>query len=189
MRPSWPRRFSAPRGLSTSQADQSRGGWRQHARRLGRRPEGAWDGLAGAIYGQIVVLSVVAALEIHERAPATQTLAAVAVTLVVLWLAHLYADTLAHGGGWAHAAGVARRELPMVVVAVPTLLVLALGAVGALSRRHSVAASIAVGAVILFGLAAGEARRRGSSATDSLGVGAVAVALGLAIVALKTLFH
>jgi len=132
---------------------------------------------------------VVAALEIHERAAATQTLAAVAVTLIVFWLAHLYADTLAHGGGCKHAAMVARRELPMVTVAVPTVLVLALGAVGALSRRHSVTASIIVGAVILFALAAGEASRRGTSGSRSVGVGVVAVALGLAIVGLKTAFH
>ncbi len=141
------------------------------------------------MYGQIVVMSVVAALEIHERAAATQTLAAVALTLVVFWLAHVYAETLAEAGGFTHAAGLARRELPMVAVALPTLLVLALGALGVLSRRHSVTASIAAGAAILFALAAGEARRRGRPAPDALGVGLVAVALGLAIVALKTVVH
>src|SRR5271170_7912058 len=89
--------------------------------------------LSAAIYGQIVVTSVIAALEVHEPTPPAETFAAVAGTIVVFWAAHVYSEALARVADRGTILGMLIAESTMLAVAVPSLWLLAFGAFGWLS--------------------------------------------------------
>jgi hypothetical protein len=146
---------------------------------------------AGAVYGQILATAVLAGLSEDEGVSSGELCAGVGVTAFVFWLAHVYAQALAERLGmdrglrFSEVREVAHNEWPMVQVAVPTLLALALGWAGALSRDAAVSLGIGLG---IFGLMAWGfviARRSRMSPLGTVGAVALNGALGLVIVALK----
>ena len=150
---------------------------------------------AGAIYGQILVTAVVATLSEEDDISAGETFAAVAVTMLVFWLAHVYAESVAKrlGRGEPLKVGevwtIARYEWPIAQAAVPALLVLGIGSLGLLSRDASVAIAIGLGVAELLGWGFIIARRSGMSPLATLGSVAMNGAFGLAIVVLKVVVH
>jgi hypothetical protein len=150
---------------------------------------------SGAIYGQILVTSLVAALSEDSDIDAEYILISVTATMLVFWLAHVYAEAVSRGlearrhVSWAEIRRLAAGEWPMVQAAFPTAIVLALGAVGAFSTETTIDIAIAVGvaALIAWGLAIG--RASGSSWTAPLFGAAISAGFGLAIVGLKALVH
>jgi len=146
-------------------------------------------GLSAAIYGQVVVTSIVAALEIHEQSPPAQTLAAAGVTVAVFWIAHVYAEALATAANWRAAGRMLREESAMIAVALPTLAALALGALHVLSRAHSVVVSVSLGVVTLLVLGAVAAARAGGSRSRILATAVLGAGCGLIVVALKVVVH
>ena len=81
------------------------------------------------------------------------------------------------------------QETPMLETAIPTILVLLLGAVGAYSRDTTVSLAIGIGVVTLFfwGLVIGRAAGLGWPA--AVMSAAITGAFGLVIVGLKALVH
>ncbi len=154
-----------------------------------RVAHGAVRGLAAAIYGQVVVTSVVAALEVHEQAPPAQSFATVAATMLVFWLAHAYAEAIAGADSWRDTARILREEGGMVIAALPTLFVLVLGIVHVLSRENAALVAVYVGVVVLFLLAAVAAHRIGRSAASVALTAVLGGLFGLVIVVLKVLSH
>ncbi len=152
-------------------------------------PRTALRPLSAAIYGQVVVTSVVAALEVHEPSPPVETLAAVAGTIVVFWAAHVYAEALASAADRYTAARMLAAESTMLAVALPTLFVLGLGALGVLSRAQASAVSVAVGVLTLFALGAVAGWRVGHSPARTIWTAVVGAGFGLVVVALKVLVH
>jgi hypothetical protein len=150
---------------------------------------------ARAIYGQILVTSLVAALSEDPAIAAGYVLLSVIVTMIIFWAAHVYAETLSKSletrrvVRWHDVRVSAAHEWPLVQAAFPTSIVLALGAVGALSRDTAVGLAIGVGVATLFlgGLAV--ARASGSSWLASIIGAAISGSLGLVIVGLKALVH
>ena len=108
--------------------------------RSGRLPANA----ARAIYGQILVTSLVGALSEDSDIDAEYILVSVVTTMLVFWLAHVYAEAISRGlvagrhVSWAEVRGLAAGEWPLVQAAFPTAIVLALGAVGAFSTETAV---------------------------------------------------
>jgi hypothetical protein len=159
--------------------------------RSGRLPANA----ARAIYGQILVTSLVGALSEDSEIEAGYILVSVVSTMLVFWLAHVYAEALSRGLEarrhleWAEIRRLAAREWPLVQAAIPTAIVLALGAIGALSTETAVDIAIALGIVALFtwGLAIG--RASGWSWAAALFGAAISACFGLAVVGLKALVH
>ena len=151
--------------------------------------------VARAIYGQILVTSLVGALSEDSEIEAGYILVSVVTTMLVFWLAHVYAEAMSRGLDarrhleWAEIRGLAASEWPLVQAAIPTAIVLALGAIGALSTEAAVDIAIAVGVVALFtwGLAIG--RASGSSWAATLIGAAISACFGLAVVGLKALVH
>jgi hypothetical protein len=147
--------------------------------------------IAGTVYGTIVVLASLAAGG-HAFEDQLWHLAAIVVTTVlVLWIAHVYA----HGLGESLQAGrrldvaelgaVAARELAIPLAAVAPTAMLALGAVGLF--RGSTAVWLAVGICVATLAAQGlrYALLEQLGLLGTLASVAVNLALGLAIVALK----
>jgi hypothetical protein len=148
-----------------------------------------------AIYGQILVTSLVGALSEDSDIDAAYILVSVTVTMLIFWLAHVYAEAMSRGleagrhVGWAEFRGLAAGEWPLVQAAFPTAIVLALGAIGAFSTATAVNLAIGVGVVSLFswGLAIG--RASGSSWAAALFGAAISASFGLVVVGLKALVH
>ena len=147
--------------------------------------------IAGTVYGTIVVLAVLAAGGKAFEHDLWGLTAIVVLTVVVLWVAHVYA----HGLGEslqldrrldaAELGAIARRELAIPLAAVAPTAVLVLGAVGLLRGRTAVwlAVGIGVATLALQGLRYAKVERLGP--TGTLVAVAVNLALGLAIIALK----
>ena len=143
----------------------------------------------------ILAAAIIAAADVDRGDKAAQIGALVAVTLVVFYLAHVYAVLLGRWSeeaivpGWGEARGELRRQWPMVSVAALPVGVLLLGALDVVDDRTAI--NIAFG-LCIFGLAATSwyaAREAGAARGQSvLAVGA-AVGIGLAIILLKALLH
>lgn len=147
------------------------------------------------IYGLILAVSVIAVSREYESSNAGSIAVTVLVTGIVFWLAHVYARILSRskrGDRWptrAEVREVLRHDWPLVEVTIPLVLVLALGAVGLVP--DGLAVTLAVGAALAELATAGAyaARTSGAGATGIVVSAGIAVALGGAVVLLKTLVH
>jgi hypothetical protein len=150
---------------------------------------------ARAIYGQILVTSMVGALSEDSDIDAEYILVSVGATMLVFWLAHVYAETMSRGleagrhVGWAEFRALAVDEWPLVQATFPTAIVLALGALGAVSTETAVDVAITVGVVQLFawGLAIGRASH--SSWVAALVGAVISAGFGLVVVGLNAIVH
>jgi hypothetical protein len=147
--------------------------------------------VAGAIYGQILVTSFVAALSEAVDVDAGEIFASLLATMLVFWVAHVYADAveqrleredpLTRREVW----NIAKYEWPGLQAAVPALVALGLGWAGALSTLTAVRLSIGLGVVALLAWGFVIARASRLSALATLGSVALNGAFGLGIVTLK----
>jgi hypothetical protein len=148
---------------------------------------------ASAIYGTITANAVIAATAGHL--PPGRTLVIAVVTLAVFWLAHVYAQALAHhlkGAtrlSWAAITAAMAEERPMLEAPAASRLVLLFGALGLLSERTAVRIALWVGVVQLVAWGIAYARRQRWGWPAALVAGAVNGTFGLVIVALEVLLH
>jgi hypothetical protein len=151
---------------------------------------GTRETISGTVYGTIIVLAALAAGGDAYRHDPWRLDVIVAVTVLVLWLAHVYA----HGLGESLALGrrltlgelasIARRESAVVLAAVLPTVLLTLGALGALDERTAFRLALAAGVVTLTVQGVRYARLErlnpvatGISVTINLGLGLTIVAL------------
>ena len=143
----------------------------------------------------MLVTAVVATLSEDEDISAAEIFSGVAVTMLVFWLAHIYAGAVAERLGrdsglrWPELKAVVAQEWPMAQAALPALVILALGWAGVLSRDTAVDGAIAAGIAALAGWGFVIARRSRMSALGTIGAVAMNGGLGFAIVALKVALH
>jgi 4-hydroxybenzoate polyprenyltransferase len=147
--------------------------------------------IAGTVYGTIVVMgALVAGSKGGEPDPATLA-AAVAGTVLVLWLAHVYShalgETIALGRRLdaGELRDVARRELAIPLAAVAPLSSLLLGAAGVFRDTTSVWIALLIGLATLAVHGLSYARIERLSPVGTLVVVAINLGFGLALVALK----
>ena len=146
-----------------------------------------------AVYGLILATSVIAVS--YDASDAGRVALAVLVTAVAFWLAHVYAHLLgrgvSEGGGPTRAeiVGALREYWSLVAVVVPLVLVLCLGAVGAISDRAATVAATAVALVEMAAAGGYAAVSRGGRPPQVIVSAAIALALGLLVVLLKVLVH
>ena len=116
------------------------------------------------MYGTIVATAVIAATARHQ--PPGRVLAATIATLLIFWLAHVYADFLDHGLRQAGfdlkvLTGIAARELSMLAAPALSILFLLLGALGLLDEDLAVRLALWNGVAQLVGWGTDIGRRRG----------------------------
>ena len=146
-----------------------------------------------AVYGLILATSVIAVS--YDASDAGRVALAVLVTAVAFWLAHVYAHLL--GRGVAEGRGPTRAEIAcavrehwsLVAVVVPLVVVLCLGAIGAIPDRAAIVAATAIALMELAAAGGYAARDRGASPARTLVSAVIALALGLLVVLLKVLVH
>ena len=147
--------------------------------------------IAGTVYGTIVVLATLTAGAKAFRDDLWELIAIAGSTVVVLWIAHVYS----HGLGESVAEGrrlsprelgaIARRELAILLAAVPVLAMVALGAVGLLEPATALWVAVGVGVVSLTAQGIRFARLEHLSKSGAAVTIGLNLALGLAIVGLK----
>jgi hypothetical protein len=148
---------------------------------------------AGAIYGTILATAVIAGTARHR--PPGRVLALTVATLLVFWLAHVYAAALSHHLlratrlRWATIATAMAEEWPMVAGPAPSLLLLLLGALGLLGDEAAVNLALWAALAQLVGWGVTYARRQGWSWLAAVVAGTVNGTFGAAIIALKAFLH
>jgi hypothetical protein len=149
----------------------------------------------GAIYGQILTISVVAALSEDVRAGPNEIFFSVLLTMVVFWLAHVYAEAVAvrldrpEPLTWREVRVLMGQEWPMMQAAFPALAALALAWFGIISAGAGINLALALGVIALLGWGVVISRRSGLSPLATVGAVALNGFFGLAIVALKVIVH
>lgn len=158
---------------------------------LGRWREQTRPDDSAAIYGTILTTAVIGA----AGSKSAQTVLELALgTLLVFWLAHVYALALAqhlqgarlHWSGIRHAMA---EERPMLEAPVPSLLVLLLGAIGVLEDRPAVVVALLVGIAQLVGWGIAYARSQDWGWPMAVAAGLVNGMFGSAVVILEALLH
>lgn len=116
-----------------------------------------------------------------------------AVTVSVFWLAHVYADSLAHSVATdehlslAELRRIARDEAAIIEAAVPSVVALLLGAFGIISTELAVWAAVVVGLVVLCAQGITFARVERLGPLGTFAVVAANLGLGVLLVGLKLL--
>ena len=160
----------------------------------GRRFAIGWGGaIAGSVYGAIVAMATIAAGSRGADTEPWELAIAVAVTVLVLWVAHVYSHALGESLDRgkrldrAELADIARREWAIPAAAVGPIAALVLAGLDVLAVRTAlwVALGIGVATLAVVGLRLSRLERLGPLATVTV-VG-LNIALGLAIVALEVL--
>lgn len=165
-------------------------GVRHHARRL----IGAYTGEHG-VYGLVLVTALIAIGEHYDND--LEVLGFVVGTMLVFWLAHVYAGIVAAGAHpelgrasfrhrFAHAA---RHSAGMLVSMLPPALLLATGVIGLLSEDDAYDLALLSGLVVLALIGWANARRNGRRWPMQI-VGALStIMLGALVIALSILVH
>jgi hypothetical protein len=141
--PAWLVPLGAMRGSATAGTPQ----WRRLAI-IAANPR-------GAVYGTIVATALIAATAAGGKSPGL-ILAATVATLLVFWLAHVYADFLDHGlrhasSDWKVLVSVMGQELAILAAPALSILFLLLGALGLLDEGLAVRLALWNGVVQLVG--------------------------------------
>jgi hypothetical protein len=147
--------------------------------------------LGGFIYGTILSLAVLVGGFKAFPDDAWKIVVLLAVTALVFWLAHVYADSLAHVVAEnqhlsiAELGRIARRESSIIEAAIPPVAALLLAVFGLISTKGAAWIAYGLGLAVLTasGLVFARVERLGWLAT--LVVVALNVALGVALVGLK----
>jgi hypothetical protein len=151
------------------------------------------DTIAGTLYGAIVVLAVLAAGGKALENQLWRLAVLVDTTVLVLWMAHVYAHGLAESLraskrlDVAELRTVARRELAMPLVAAAPTAVLVLGAVGLFTGRTTVQLALGIGVAILAVQGLRYARIEHFGWKGTLAAVTLNTALGLTLVCLEVL--
>jgi len=150
---------------------------------------GVGGSIASTVYGTVVVMATLTAAYEGEKDP-WKLATAVAATVTVLWVAHVYAHTLAEtlaGSSLAPAVvrSIARRELGIVLAGVVPFLMLVLGGIHVLRESRAVWLALAAGLGILAAEGIRYARLEGLRPAGTVVAIGLNVALGLVIVVLK----
>jgi hypothetical protein len=164
----------------------TQGLWSRRQARLTANP-------SRAINGTIVATALIAATSVHEDRPGRIALVTV-VTLLVFWLAHVYAEVLEHGLHRRPARpGIVREtmagEFALVEGPAVSVLVLLLGAVGWLGGGFAINLALANGVVQLMLWGITVARQAGRSWPASVVAGLVSASLGGIVILLEALLH
>ena len=149
--------------------------------------------IAGTVYGTVVVLAVLAAGGRAFEHDLWRLVAIVVTTVVVLWMAHVYAHALGESVlvgrrlDVAELGAIARRELAVALAAVVPTAVLVLGALGLLAGRTAVWFAFATGLATLAVQGLRYARVEQLGRTGTVAAVAINLALGLTLVLLEVI--
>jgi hypothetical protein len=158
----------------------------------------AWlarSNLASAIYGQILLLTILGVERNADGVTAERVLIVVLTSQLVFWLAHAYAETLGHQLSIEDRITRRRirevmvREWPIAQSAAPTVVLMTLALLDVMGTATAIDIATGLAVVSLFGWGFAAARRSHDTLAHQLLVGSASAGLGLVIVALELAIH
>jgi hypothetical protein len=159
--------------------------------KLGWRGEARGIASARATYGLILVMSLLAIWTSEDHPHGKEVLVSIAATSIVFWLAHVYSEVIAlriREGRDLHASErrqVALHELPLLEVAIPSMLMIVLSMCGVLSVIKAIDISLWASLIGLGALGGFSAYSAGTRSWRLVFATATSLALGVVIVLLK----
>src|SRR4051812_41840890 len=153
---------------------------------------GSRESISGTVYGTVIVMATIATAGkggLHPWEVLATTIAAV----LVLWVAHVYADGLeesiqaGHRLDWPELAAVARHEWSIAMAAFPPGILLVLGGLGVFEAGTAIWLALGAGLLVLGVQGIRYARVERLSGVATLFTVTLNLALGLVIVLLKAL--
>jgi hypothetical protein len=151
---------------------------------------GSRESIGDTVYGTIVVMAALTAGS-RESGQLWQLVGIVAATVLVLWIAHVYSDTLTESIALgrrldaAEFSSIARRELAIPLAAAAPVAALCLGAIGVFRESTAVWTALALGLATLAVEGLRYARLEATTRGQTIVAVALNLGLGLLIVALK----
>jgi hypothetical protein len=152
---------------------------------------GIGGGVAGTIYGTVVVMAVIAAGSQGDDTDPWRLAVFVAGTVLALWVAHFYAHALSDSLvaerrlSLVELGKLARRESSVPLAAVAPVGALTLGALEVVGEQSAIRLALGIGVATLAALGLRYARLERLGRTATLVAVAINLALGLSIVALE----
>lgn len=149
--------------------------------------------IAGTVYGTIIVMSVLAAGAKSYEHQLWRLVAIAAVSVVVLWFAHVYSHALGESLKLgrrvtvAEVSSIAGREYSIVAAAIPPLAAVGLGAAGILAERTAVQLALWLGVAALTAQGIRYAQLECLSRSATFITVSLNLAIGLGLVALEVL--
>jgi hypothetical protein len=151
---------------------------------------GSGTGISSTVYGTLVVMATITVGYGSQTHPWTLAVL-VSSTALVLWVAHLYAHGLSESivehrrlHGW-EVAGIARRELGILLAAATPTLALLLGAFGVVRETRAVWLALGMGLLTLVVEGVRYAKLEGFGRGGTLLAVGANLALGSSVVLLK----
>jgi hypothetical protein len=160
-------------------------------RRAAQLVVGVDDTIASTVFGTITAMATIAAYGRAFPDNPWRVEELVVSTAVVLWIAHLYTHALSESISerrplrFARLRTLGRRELGILLAAVPPSLALTLGALGLFDETASIWLALAVGLATLGLEGARYARIEHLGRQGTLAAVAANLGLGLVVVLLK----
>jgi hypothetical protein len=154
---------------------------------------GTRERIAGTVYGTIVVLAVLTAGATTYEHKLWELCAITIVTVLVLWVAHVYSHGLGESLGAerrltaAELAEIARREFAIPLAAVLPVTVVALGALGVFAGRTALWLAVGTGCATLTAQGVRYAQLERLSPMGTMVTVSVNLGLSLVIVVLKVI--
>ena len=150
--------------------------------------------LSSAVYGTIAVGALLAA-ETAQRENYAETIGALALTIVLYWIAHAYASSATRRlreqehltvKGFAKAMV---EQAPILAGAVAPLAMLVVFGIAGASLGDAVTAGIWTAAATIVAIEVTAAVRAGAEGFELVAQAAIGVVLGLLVIALKLVLH
>ena len=149
------------------------------------------EGIAGTVFGTMTAMATITAYGKAFPDSPWRLEELVVTTAIVLWIAHIYAHALSESISERRPLRpgpfrtIARRELGILLAAVPPTIVLTLGTVGVFDENTSIWLALGVGLCTLGLEGLRYAQLEHLRATGTLVAVAANVGLGLLVVLLK----
>lgn len=180
---------TGPRAEGTEPAP----GTPSRSRHLKRIVFGTGEGIAGTVYGTIVVMGAIIAGASGGHPEPWRLAITVAVTVLVFWAAHVYSDALGESIHRGHRLdrkeleAIGRRELAIPLAAVAPFAALLLGGFDVMREATAIWLALGIGVATLAFEGVRYARIEQLGRRYTLAVVGSNVTLGLVLVALKAL--
>jgi len=159
--------------------------------RFGSLVLGTQRGIAGTVYGTIVVLATLTAGASAYKTDPWRLATLAGATVFVFWVAHVYSDGLGESLelgrrlNWDELVSIARREFSILFASVLPLTMIVLGALGVLRHTTAIWLAVGVGVATLGAQGLRYARLERLSTAGTIISVSVNLSIGLFIVLLK----
>ena len=151
--------------------------------------------IASAIYGLVIVVSLLAVYGNDTSKRLGQIAAGIVVTAVVFWLAHVYTEVVGHRRERGHRAtfgevrAAAAETWPLVTITLLPVVMLLLGGAGIFERDAAITIATGVCLTELFLVGALLEREEGAPRRQALVGGLISLSFGVVVILLKALVH